>query len=182
MSAVYYGFYVRMVIAAVSFVAIISAGIYAATRRRSLVLQYFAAHVGALLLGTMVDVALVLYVLPSTGVSPAYMNAIFMAPIVFFVGFSIYICHRGTVMHAIDILLPIAPIVAWGCLVVFGWQRGMGDYDVLGAWFVSAGCGGVDLAATFGPSALKKRPLASRIMGYALMVAAVYLILPRATA
>jgi len=182
MSEVYYGFYVRMVIAAVSFVAIVSAGIYAATRRRELVLQYFAAHVGALLLGTLVDVALVLYVLPRTGVSPAYMNAIFMAPIAFFIGFSIYICHRGTVMHAIDILLPIAPIVAWGFLVVFGWQRGMGDYDVLGAWFVSAGCGGVDLAATFGPPAFTKRPLQARVAGYLLMLAAVYLILPRATA
>ena len=79
-------------------------------------------------------------------------------------------------------MLPLASIVAWGFLVVFGWQRGMGDYDVLGAWFVSAGCGGVDLAATFGPSTLNKRPIVSRIAGYALMVAAVYLILPRATA
>ena len=90
MSSIYYGFYVRMV----------SAGIYAATRRRGLVLQYFAAHGGALLLGTLVDVALVLCVIPRTGVSPAYMNTIFMAPIAFFVVFSIYICHRGTVMHA----------------------------------------------------------------------------------
>lgn len=181
MSDAFYEFYVRIVIAAASFVLLISAGIYAATRRPALVRQYFAAHLAALVLGALVDVALVKYVIPRGGLAPAYMNAIFLAPIVFFVSFSIYLCRRGAVMHLMDVLLPIAPIVAWGCLVVFGWQRGMGDFDVLGAWFVAAGCGGVDLSAHFGAASFTRRTLAVKLAGYLLMLAAVYLILPRAT-
>jgi hypothetical protein len=181
MSAGFYAFYIRMIFAAVSFILLVSAGIYATTRRSGLVLQYCAAHVAALVLGTLTDVALVKYALPRGGIPPAYMNAIFLAPIVFFVSFSIYMCHRDTVMHLLDVLLPIAPIVVWGCLVVFGWQRGMGDYDVLGAWFVAAGCGGVDLAAHFGPPSFAKRPMTVKLAGYVLMLASVYLILPRAT-
>lgn len=181
MNDVFYAFYVRIVIAAASFVLLISAAIYAATRRSALVRQYFAAHVAALVLGALVDVALVKYVIPRGGLAPAYMNAIFLAPIVFFISFSIYMCHRGTVMRLMDVLLPISPIVVWGLLVVFGWQTGMGDFDVLGAWFVAAGCGGVDLAAHFGPPAFARRPFAVKLAGYALMLSAVYLILPRAT-
>lgn len=181
MSADFYAFYGRVVVAAFSFVLLISAGIYAATRRWDLVRQYFAAHAVALVLGTVVDVALVRYFMPRGGIPPAYMNGLLLSPIAFFVGFSIYLCHRHTVLHLQDVLIPIAPIVIWGLLVVFGWQRGMGDYDVLGAWFVSAGCGGVDLAAVFGPPRLTKRPLTVKLAGYALMLAAVYLILPRAT-
>lgn len=181
MNEAFYSFYVRVTLAAVSFVLLVSAGIYAATRRSNLVRQYCAAHLIALALGTLADFALVKYVLPRGGIPPAYMNALFLTPIAFFIGFSTYICHRDTVMSAEDVLLPIAPIVIWGCLVVFGWQRGMGDFDVLGAWFVAAGCGGVDLAAHFGPPALTRNPRRSKAAGYAVMLAAVYLILPRAT-
>lgn len=181
MNDVFYAFYIRVVIAAASFVLMISAAVYAATRRTDLVRQYFTAHLVALLLGALVDVAIVKLVMPRGGIPPAYMNAVFLAPLVFFVSFSIYLCHRGTVMHLPDVLIPIAPIVLWGLLVVFGWQTGMGDFDVLGAWFVSAGCGGVDLATRFGPPALTRRPLTLRLAGYAFMLAAVYLILPRAT-
>lgn len=181
MSGDFRTFYIRMIIAAASFVLAVSAGIYAATKRRDLVVKYCIAHIVALVLGTLTDLALVQWVLPKGGLAPAYMNAIFLAPIVFFVGFSIYLCHWKTALTAWDILIPIMPIVIWGALVVFGWQRGMGDYDVLGAWFVSAGCGGVDLAAVYGPPSLAKRPLAVKAAGYALMLASVYLILPRAT-
>lgn len=181
MSDAFYWLYVRIIVAAVAFVLLISAGIYGITRRTDLVRQYFLAHAVALTLGALVDVALVKWVIPRGGLAPAYMNAIFLAPIVFFVSFSIYLCHRGTVMHLADVLLPIGPIVAWGCLVVFGWQRGMGDYDVLGAWFVSAGCGGVDLSAAFGPESFTRRPLAVKLSGYFLMLMAVYLVLPWAT-
>lgn len=182
MSAAYYAFYVRIIIAAASFILLISAGIYATTRRLDLVRQYCGAHIVALILGTLTDMALIQYVLRhGGGFAPAYMNAIFLAPIVFFVGFSIYICHRGKVMRAIDVLTPLAPIVAWGFLILFGWQGDVGDYDVLGAWFVTAGCGGVDLAATFGPASFTKRPYSVKLAGYFLMLAAVYVILPAAT-
>lgn len=182
MSDAFYAFYLRIVAAAAVYVLLVSAGIYAATRRSSLVRQYFAVHLVALVLGALTDVALVKIVLPrGVSIPPAYMNGIFLAPIVFFIAFSIYLTHRET-LTAWDILIPISPIVAWGCLVVFGWQTGMGDYDVLGAWFVAAGCGGVDLAAAYGPPALTRRPLAFRFAGYLFLLAAVYLILPRATA
>ncbi|PIR18724.1 MAG: hypothetical protein COV48_05970 [Elusimicrobia bacterium CG11_big_fil_rev_8_21_14_0_20_64_6] len=174
-------FYGRVFVAAGGFILLMSAGVYAATRRTALARQYFTAHIVAIILGIMTDVALVKFVIPKEGLPPAYMNAIFLAPIVFFIAFSIYLCHRGTILHAQDILIPIVPIVVWGLLVVFGWQWGMGDYDVLGAWFVAAGCGAVDLAATFGPPPLTKRPYSVKLAGYTLMLAAVYLILPRVT-
>lgn len=75
-----------------------------------------------------------------------------------------------------------ALLVIWGCLVVFGWKHGMGDYDILGAWFVSAGCGGIDLVARFGAERLTRRPYLTRTLGYALVLMAVYEILPWATA
>ncbi len=183
MSDSFYSFYLRVVMAAAAYILLVSAGIYAATRRSSLVRQYFAVHLVALVLGALTDVALVKIVMArGLTIAPVYMNGIFLAPIAFFIAFSIYICHRDTALTAQDILIPLAPIVAWGCLVVFGWQKGMGDYDVLGAWFVAAGCGGVDLAAAYGPPSFKRRPLAVKLSGYAALLAAVYLILPRATA
>ena len=182
MNDTFYFFYVKIVISAAAFVGLISAGIYAATRQTRLVRQYCAAHLIALVLGAAVDVAIVTYFIPRGGLQPQYMNAVLLAPIVFFIGFSIYLCHRDTVMHLADVLIPMAPVLAWGVLVVFGWQKGMGDYDVLGAWFVSAGCGGVDLAAKFGPRLLADRPLRTRFAGYLLMLVAVYVLLPLATA
>ncbi len=182
MSDAYYAFYGRMIVAAFVFVFLVSAGIFAATRRADLVRQYCGAHLVALTLGTLVDIVLALYVMPRGGIPPAYVGGIFLAPIAFFVAFSIYICHRGQALRAKDILIPIVPIVLWGVLVVFGGQRGMGDFDVLGAWFVSAGCGGIDIAAAYGLSAFASRPRTVKAAGYALMLFAVYLILPWATA
>ncbi|MBI5245650.1 MAG: hypothetical protein HY923_00590 [Elusimicrobia bacterium] len=182
MSDAFYVFYLKVIVCAAVFVGAVSAAIYAAARRTDLVRQYCAAHLIALVLGAAVDVAIVKYFMPRGGIPPQYMNAVLLAPIVFFIGFSIYLCHRDTVMHLADVLIPMAPVLAWGVLVVFGWQRGMGDYDVLGAWFVSAGCGGIDLAAKFGPPGLSARPLRTRFAGYLLMLAAVYLFLPLATA
>jgi hypothetical protein len=178
----FYAFYVRIVVSAAAFVFLISAAIYAFTHSAKLVRQYCAAHLIALTLGAVVDVVLIKLILPRGGLHPAYMNAIFLAPIVFFISFSIYLCHRDTVLHLQDVLIPMLPIIVWGLLVVFGWQRGIGDFDVLGAWFVSAGCGGVDLTAKFGPLGLASRPLATRAAGYLLMLASVYLLLPLATA
>lgn len=181
MSDAYYWFYLRIIAAAAAFIFMISWGIYAATRRTDLVRKYCGAHLIALILGTITDVALVKYVLShGGGFAPAYMNAIFLAPIVFFVGFSVYIC-RGDVLHAHDVLIPVAPIVAWGFLILFGWQGDVGDYDVLGAWFVTAGCGGVDIAAAFGAPALTRRPYSVKAVGYLIMLAAVYVVLPAAT-
>lgn len=181
MSEVYREFYGRMIAAAFIFIFLVSAGIFAATRRRDLVKQYCVAHLVALTLGTIVDIILALYIMPRGGIPPAYVGGIFLAPIAFFVAFSIYICHRGALLHAADILIPLVPIVLWGVLVVFGGQRGMGDYDVLGAWFVSAGCGGIDLAAAYGSPAFSSRPRVVKAAGYALMLVGVYFILPWAT-
>lgn len=182
MNDAFYAFYLRIVAAAAVYVLLVSVGIYAATRRSDLVRRYFGVHLVALVLGALTDVALVKILLPrGVSIPPVYMNGIFLAPIAFFIGFSVYLTHRAT-LTAWDILIPISPVVAWGCLVVFGWQRGMGDFDVLGAWFVAAGCGGVDLAAAYGPPSLTKRPLAFKLAGYLFLLAAVYLILPRATA
>ncbi|MDD5303540.1 MAG: hypothetical protein PHS14_10580 [Elusimicrobia bacterium] len=182
MTDAYYAFYGRIMLAAVSFILLISAGIYATTRRPDLVRQYCGAHAIALILGALTDVALIKYILRHAGgLPPAFMSAVLLAPTVFFVSFSIYICHRHTVLRAVDVLIPITPFVAWGFLVLFGWQGDIGDYDILGAWFVMAGCGGVDLAAAFGLAPFSKRPFTVKLAGYFLMIAAVYVILPIAT-
>jgi hypothetical protein len=177
----FYSFYLRVVLSAAAFVALVSAGIWASTRRPELVRRYCGAHLVALVLGALTDVALVKLVLPRGGLPPAYMNAIFLAPIAFFVSFSVWMCHRDEVLRLSGVLVPLAPVVAWGLLVVFGWQSGMGDYDVLGAWFVVAGTGGVDLAAKYGRPALSARPWRTKAAGYLLMLAAVYVLLPAAT-
>lgn len=177
----FYAFYLRVVAAAAAYVALVSAGIWASTRRADLVRLYCGAHLAALALGALADVAIVKFALPRGGLPPAYMNAVFLAPIVFFTAFSIRLCHRDEILRLEGVLVPMAPIVAWGLLVVFGWQRGMGDFDVLGAWFVSAGCGGIDLAAKFGPPALSARPRRAKAFGYLAVLAAVYVLLPAAT-
>jgi hypothetical protein len=162
---------------AIVFIALVSVAIYRLTRDPRLVKAYCAAHVAAMLLGTSVDIAIIKYYMPRGGLPAAYMNAIFLAPIVFFVCFSLYLCHRGKVLHLADVLMAIAPVVAWGCLVIWGWQN-MSSYDVLGAWFVSAGCGGVDLAARYGPETLRARPWTTKTAGYLGMLFGVYLALP----
>jgi len=177
----FYAFYLRVVLSAAAYVGLVSAGIWAATRRADVVRRYCGAHLVALVLGAAADVAIVKIALPRGGLPPAYMNAVFLAPIAFFTAFSIWLCHRDEVLRLPAVLAPMAPIVAWGLLVVFGWQTGMGDYDVLGAWFVSAGCGGVDLAAKFGAPALSARPWRAKAVGYPAVLAAVYLLLPAAT-
>lgn len=177
----FYAFYLRVVAAAAVYVGLVSAGIWAATRRPALVRQYCGAHLAALVLGAASDVALVKLVLPRGALPPAYMNAVLLAPIVFFTCFSIWMCHRGEVLRLPDVLAPMAPIVAWGLLVVFGWQKGMGDFDVLGAWFVSAGCGGIDVVSKFGPPVLSSRPWRAKAFGYVVILAAVYVLLPAAT-
>ncbi len=182
MSDSFFVVYMKIIVAAVLFVLMVSAAIYATTRRAALVRQYCAAHIAALILGTLADLALIKYMVAHGGGIPLpYVNIVFLTPIIFFVGFSIYLCHRDAMLTAEDVLTPILPIVAWGLFVVFGWQRGMGDYDVIGAWFVSAGCGGVDLSAAYGPPALVKRPRVFKLVGYLVIVAAVYIILPATT-
>jgi hypothetical protein len=165
------------IIRAVGFIAAVSAAVWGLTRDARLVRAYCAAHLLAILLGTTVDLAIVKLLMPRGEIPAAYMNAVFLAPIVFFIAFSLYICHRDVPLTLADVLLAIAPVVAWGLLVVFGWQE-MAAYDILGAWFVSAACGGVDLSARFGPPALTRRPLLTKTLGYAASLLAVYLALP----
>jgi hypothetical protein len=162
---------------AVLVIALISWAIWKLTGDAKLVRAYCAAHMLAIVLGTTVDLVIVTFVLPRGGISPAYMSALFLAPIVFFICFSLYLCHRGVTLTAADVLLTISPVVAWGLMVVFGWQE-MAAYDILGAWFVSAACGGVDLAARFGSPRLRRRPYVTKVLGYAGCLLAVYLLLP----
>lgn len=165
------------VVRAVLFIALVSAAIHRLTGDVKLVKAYCLAHTVAISLGALADAVIVLVFYPKGGLSAGTMNVIFLAPIAFFMGFSLYLCHRDTVLRLGDVLLTLAPILAWGCLVVWGWQN-VGDYDVLGAWFVSAACGGVDLIARFGPEPVRRRQLAAKVAGYAAAVLAVYLVLP----
>ena len=89
----------------------------------------------------------------------------------------LWICHWKRPVTIRDVFMPFLPIVAWGCLVIWGWQD-MDDTHVMGAWFVSAGSGAADLVSLYGPEWAVKRWLLTRFAGYLIILTLVYLILP----
>lgn len=139
---------------------------------------YFGAHMAALGFGAAVD-AFMVTLAPKAWLSLDVLQWVFFAPIVVFTVISLWIASWKAPVHASDAFMTMVPVAAWGLLVVFGWQKGMWRCHVLGAWFVSAACGAVDLRRRFGPPAPKLRARAERLAAYAAVIMAVYLLLPR---
>jgi hypothetical protein len=171
------GFYVWLLIRAAIYIAAIAALLARLTRNRGIVLAYCGAHVAALASGAIIDVAVWKFLLHSQA-TVGFLEGIYAAPIFIFTGISLWICHRETALALIDVLLPVGAIVLWGCAVIWG-GRNLEGYDVLGAWFVSAGVGAVDIVSLYGPAWATRRKYATRVLGDVATVALVYLLLPR---
>lgn len=139
---------------------------------------FVLAHLAALGFGILVDGYMVTWA-PKSWLTLDVLQWIFVAPLAIFTVISLWIGSWEKPVYAADAFMTLVPITAWGLLVVFGWQAGMWHCHVLGAWFVAAACGGVDLYARYGPRRAKDRPYLTRLAGYAGVVAFVYLLLPR---
>ena len=170
-------YFVWNYIRAFLFVAAVAFALYRSTRNARVARAFIAAHIFALGFGIAVDFFLVNYA-PKSWLVIGVLQWVFTAPIVIFTVISLWIGNREKPIKIPDVLVTMIPITMWGLMVVYGWQM-MWDCHVLGAWFVSAASGGVDLYARCGPPWAQRRSYRTRLAGYVLIVATVYLILPR---
>ncbi|MFI5345036.1 MAG: hypothetical protein ACHQ51_01560 [Elusimicrobiota bacterium] len=139
---------------------------------------FFLAHLAALAFGVATDAFMVNWA-PKSWLDIEVLQWVFVAPIVIFTVISLWIGNWERPVKIPDVLMTLVPIAAWGLLVIYGWQSRMWTCHVLGAWFVSAAAGGLDLYTLYGPEPVRRRRIAARLAGYALIVLTVYLILPR---
>ena len=161
---------------ALVFIVMISGAIHWLTQDRKITAAYCGAHFGAIVGGCLIDVGLFL-ILPKEYLNVGFLEIVFVIPIFIFTGIALWICNWKRPVTLKDVFMPLMPIAAWGCLVIWGWQD-MEETHVLGAWFVSAGSGGVELISLYGPEWATRRWLVTRLAGYGLILSAVYLILP----
>lgn len=158
-------------------IALISVALWRSTGNAKIVKAFVAAHLVALGAGALGDYFLI-NLAPKSWLTIGVMQWVFVAPIAIFTVISLYIANWGKPVKIPDVLVTMVPIAAWGLMVVYGWQM-MWFCHVLGGWFVSAASGGVDLYARFGPEKARSRSWTVRFVGYAAVVATVYLLLPR---
>ncbi len=142
--------------------------------------SFLLAHLVALSFGALTDVG-IMHLAPKSWLRIEVLQWVCTLPIAIFTVISLWIGHRESEIVVPDVFMTLLPVVAWGFLVIFGWQSilSMFNCHVLGAWFVSAAGGGIDLFARVGPPWAKRRSYATRLAGYAVVVMAVYLLLPR---
>jgi hypothetical protein len=169
--------YVWLFSRAFLFIALVSALLYGATRKPKVVASYCLAHVVALLAGAAFDLTIYKFVLHGVA-TVTFLEWIYAAPIFLFAGISLYLCRFEGALHLPEVLLPLAAVVAWALAIVKGPPVREG-IDVIGAWFVAAGTGGVDLATLHGPPWARERKHLVRAAAYALVVAFVYVFLTR---
>jgi hypothetical protein len=158
-------------------IAAIALALLRSTGSRRVARGYILAHVVALVCGALVDAFLV-NLAPKAWLRIEVMQWVFTAPIVIFTVISLWIGSWEVSVEPPDVFMTLVPIVAWGLLVIYGWQL-MWEIHVLGAWFVSAASGGVDLWTRFGPPWVRRRSYLLRFAGYAVVVMTVYLLIPR---
>ena len=151
--------------------------LYRGTRNARIARAFVAAHAVALGSGAAMDYFLVNDA-PKTWLTTGFLQSVFTAPIAIFTVISLWIGNREEPIGIPDVFMTLTPIVMWGLLVIYGWQI-MWKCDVLGAWFVSAASGAVDLYARTGPPWARRRTYLTRLAGYVLVLATVYLLLPR---
>jgi hypothetical protein len=161
---------------ALVWVAGVAFALYRSTGNARISRAFIAAHLVALGAGAAGDFYLVNDA-PKTWLVIGVMQWVFTAPIAVFTAISLWIGNRETPVTVPDVFMTLTPIVVWALLVIHGWQI-VWDCHVLGAWFVSAASGGVDLYARCGPPWARRRSWLTRCAGYAVVVMTVYLLLP----
>lgn len=158
-------------------VAAVALALYRGTRDAKVARAFIAAHIVALGAGAGMDYFLV-NLAPKSWLVMDVLQWVFTAPIAIFTVISLWIGNRVKPVKIPDVLITMLPIVLWGLMVIYGWQV-MWYCHVLGAWFVSAASGGIDLYARAGPEWARRRSWTTRLIGYAAVVMTVYLLLPR---
>ena len=148
------------------------------TRNPRIARAFIGAHLVALGAGAATDFFLVVYA-PKSWQSMDVLEWVFTAPIAIFTIISLWIGNREKPIAVPDVFMTLTPILMWALLVIYGWQKHMWTCHVLGAWFVSAASGGVDLYARAGPPWAARRSYLTRLAGYVLVVVTVYLVVPR---
>ena len=166
-----------MYLRALIWVATVSFALDRGTRNRKVSRAFVGAHLVALGFGAATDFFMVNFA-PKSWLQIDVMQWVFVAPIVIFTVISLWIGNREAPITVPDVFMTLTPVVMWALMVIYGWQV-MWWCHVLGAWFVSAAGGAVDLTARCGPPWARRRSLLTRLAGYVLVVMTVYLILPR---
>ena len=161
---------------ALLWVAAVAFALRSSTGNRRVWRAFISAHAVALGVGVLTDLFMVCLA-PRAWLRIEVTQWIFTAPIAIFTVISLWIGDREVPVKVPDVFMTLAPVVAWALLVIHGWQD-MYDCHVLGAWFVSAACGGVDLFTRAGPAWALRRSWPTRAAGYAVIVLLVYLGLP----
>jgi hypothetical protein len=170
-------YFAWMYLRALLWVALVSFGLYRATRNAQVSKAFVAAHLVALGFGAATDFFM-LDLAPKAWLTLDVMQWVFAAPIAIFTVISLWIGNREKPIGVPDVFMTLTPVVMWALMVIYGWQV-MWWCHVLGAWFVSAAGGAVDLTARAGPSWARRNSWTARLAGYVVVVLAVYLILPR---
>jgi len=170
-------YFLWMYLRALLWVAFVSFALYRATRSERISRAFVAAHLVALGAGAATDFFLINFA-PKSWLRIEVMQWVFVAPIAIFTVISLWIGNREKPIAVPDVFMTLAPVVMWALMVVYGWQV-MWWCHVLGAWFVSAAGGAVDLSARAGPAWARRNSWAARAAGYVVVVMTVYLILPR---
>ena len=164
---------------AILWIAAVALALYRSTRNARVSRAFIAAHAVALGAGAAADFFIV-RAGPKPWLTMDVMQWVFTAPIAIFTVISLWIGNREVPIKIADVFLSLLPVVMWAFLVIYGWDRVViWTCHVLGAWFVSAASGAVDLYARCGPPWVRERSRRTRFAGYALVVMTVYLILPR---
>ncbi len=171
------GFFGWQYLRAVVWVLLSSATLYGGTKNSRVTKSFLLAHAAALGFGALTD-AFMVNLAPKSWLVIDVLQWVFVMPLVIFTVASLWIGHRENEIVVADCFMTLVPIVAWALMVVYGWQM-MWFCHVLGAWFVSAACGAVDLYARVGPPWARRRSYLTRLAGYAVVVMTVYLLLPR---
>jgi hypothetical protein len=179
------GYFLWIYCRAAIWIALAALGLYLSTGRPKVVRAYVAAHLLALGLAALVDYFMI-NIAPKSWLVIRFMQWVFVAPIVIFTVISLSIGSWERPVGWRETFMTLVPIAAWGFLMIYGWRWRLAFWDyrlldchVLGAWFVSAASGAVDLWTRFGPPWAQRRSYAARLAGYALVILTVYLILPR---
>jgi hypothetical protein len=170
-------YFAWMYLRALLWVALVSFGLFRATRNAKVSKSFVAAHLVALGFGAATDFFM-LNLAPKSWLQLDVMQWVFVLPIAIFTVISLWIGNREKPIVVPDVFMTLTPVVMWALMVIYGWQS-MWWCHVLGAWFVSAAGGAVDLTSRCGPPWSARRPYLTRFSGYVLVVMTVYLILPR---
>jgi hypothetical protein len=170
-------YFAWMYFRALTWIVICALALRQGTGNWKIVRAFFTAHLVALAFAVVTDVLLFKFAPPQM-LRIEVLQWIFTIPIVIFTIISLWICNWEKDVKIPDVLITMVPIVMWGLLVIFGWQWGMAECHILGAWFSSAAAGAVDLYARYGPPWAARRPYLVRLAGYAVVVMTVYVLLP----